>query len=238
MDLKNKTAIITGASSGIGRATAETLAQAGMNLVLNGRRADRLDELTAVLGKGVAVPGDISDPAMPSRLLQTAIDSFGGCDVVINNAAVMTVGPIAEIDVDKVCEMARINVEAAFRMAYTVLKYFMEKNAGYLLNLSSILGTKVRPTTGAYAGTKYAIEALTEALRMETAKTGVTVACVEPGLVKTELHREWEVQPAQSLDIPRPLLPEDIARVIRFMLEQPDHVRIPRVMVLPSDHSI
>ena len=99
-------------------------------------------------------------------------------------------------------------------------------------------GIKVRPTAGAYAGTKYAIEALTEALRLELAKTDIGVACIEPGLVQTELHRDWKVPPAQGLNIPRPLQPEDIARVVRFMLEQPDHVRLPRILAVPADQEL
>ena len=106
------------------------------------------------------------------------------------------------------------------------------------MNTSSVLGTKVRPTAGAYAGTKFAIEALTEALRLELAKTNIGVSCVEPGLVQTDLHREWPVPPAQSLNIPRPLQPEDIARVVRFILEQPDHVRLPRILAVPSDQEL
>jgi NADP-dependent 3-hydroxy acid dehydrogenase YdfG len=134
--------------------------------------------------------------------------------------------------------MVRVNVEAAFRMAYVVLKHFKSTGSGFLLNVSSVVGTKVRPTAGAYAGTKNAIEALTESLSMELAKTKIGVACIESGLVETELHREWKVPLKESLDVPMPLQPEDIARVTRFMLEQPDHVRIPRILILSTDQSL
>ena len=134
--------------------------------------------------------------------------------------------------------MVRVNVEAAYRMAYVALKHFKTKGCGFLLNTSSIVGTKVRPTGGAYAGTKYAIEALTEGIRMELAKTNISVACIEPGLVQTEIFRDWDESPSVKFDIPNPLQPEDIARVVRFVLEQPEHVRIPRIMTIPADQEL
>jgi NADP-dependent 3-hydroxy acid dehydrogenase YdfG len=182
--------------------------------------------------------GDISQKGMPQSLLAAALDTFGRCDIVFNNAGIMKAGSIDDIDIEDMCYMVRVNVEAAFRMAYVAVKHFKSTGSGYLLNTSSVLGTKVRPMAGAYAGTKFAIEALTEALRLELAKTDIGVSCVEPGLVQTDLHRESPVPPAQSLNIPRPLQPEDIARVVRFILEQPDHVRLPRILAVPSDQEL
>jgi NADP-dependent 3-hydroxy acid dehydrogenase YdfG len=238
MNLKGKTAIITGASSGIGAAVARNLNEAGVNLVLTGRRKDRLQKLVEELGQAVAIAADLLDPELPGGLLDKAKETYGGCDIVFNNAGLIEVGKIEEIDIDKVCEMVRVNVEAAFRMAYTALKHFKSVGSGHLVNTSSILGIKVRPTAGAYAGTKFAIEALTEALRMEVAGTDIQVSCIEPGLVSTELHRDWAVHPKEMFDIPHPLTPEDIARGVRFILEQPPHVRVPRLLMLPSEHSI
>ena len=238
MDLQDKVAIITGASSGIGRAVAHNLNEAGVNLVLAGRREARLAELKGKLAQAAILPGELTADEMPQNLLNMALDTFGRCDIVFNNAGVMTVGSIDEIDIEDICYMVRVNVEAAFRMAYVAVKHFKSIGSGFLLNTSSILGTKVRPTAGAYAGTKFAIEALTDALRIELARTRIGVACVEPGLVQTELHREWSVPPAQHLDIPKPLQPEDIARVVRFILEQPDHVRLPRILAVPADQDI
>ncbi len=238
MDLKDKVAIITGASSGIGRAVAINLNEVGVKFILTGRREDRLKELKDELKYAAILAGDISQNEMPQNLLQTALDTFGRCDIVFNNAGIITVGSIDDIDIDAMSYMVRVNVEAAFRMAYVAVKHFKSIGSGYLLNTSSVLGTKVRPTAGAYAGTKFAIEALTEALRIELSRTSIGVAAVEPGLVKTELHREWPVPPAQKLNIPQPLQPEDIARVVRFILEQPDHVRLPRVLAVPADQDL
>ena len=238
MELANKVAVITGASSGIGAAAARNLNDAGVNLVLTGRRENRLVELKEELDHVEILPGEITDPALPDNLIRTALQSFGHCDIVFNNAGMGLMGTIEDIDIDEVCNMVRVNVEAAYRMAYVALKHFKSAGSGFLLNTSSIVGTKVRPTGGAYAGTKHAIEALTEGLRMELAKTNIAVACIEPGLVQTEIFRDWDEFPAAQFDIPNPLQPEDIARVVRFILEQPDHVRIPRVLAIPADQEM
>jgi len=246
-DLAGQVAVITGASSGIGEAVAKDLRQAGLNLVISARREDRLKELAGQIGQTTVVAGDILDPDLPAKLIDTAVQTYGRCDVVFNNAGTLVISPLDEIDIDKVCHMVRINVEAAFRMAHAALMHFRKTssadnpggdNAGHLINTSSIMGTKVRPTAGWYAGTKYALEALCEALRMELAGTDIRISCIEPGLVVTELHNDWPTPPAQVLNIPNPLVPEDIARLVRFILEQPKHVRLPRIMILPGEHSI
>jgi len=238
MSLEGKVAIITGASSGIGRGVAHELDRAGMKLVLNGRRSDRLGSLAKELADAVPVAGNLTDEALPQRLVDAAAETYNRLDVVFNNAGIMDTAPIESANVDRLCANIRVNLEAAVRMAYTALKHFKAAGNGYLINTSSILGTKVRPTAGVYAGSKYGIEALTEALRMEVAGSGVRVACIEPGLVNTELQDHFEVHPRDMLGMEHPLDPEDIARIVRFMLEQPPHVSIPRIMVLPSEQAM
>jgi NADP-dependent 3-hydroxy acid dehydrogenase YdfG len=236
--LSNQAAIITGASSGIGAGVAEELSRAGMKLVLTGRRAARLEKLAAQLGGDCAcavLPGDLTDPALPMRLVNMSLERFGRCDVVFNGAGVMHGASIEDADIDEMCDMVRINVEAATRMAYTAAKHFKQVGEGTLINVSSILGTKVRPNAGVYAGTKYAIEALSEALRMELAKTKIRVSVIEPGLVATELQDHFKVHPRDALGITEPLVPGDVARCVRFILEQPPHVRIPVLMILPGE---
>ena len=134
--------------------------------------------------------------------------------------------------------MIRLNVEATFRLTYTLLKRFKKQGSGHVINISSILGTKVRPTAGGYAATKFAVEALSEALRMELSGTDIRVSCIEPGLVMTELHNRWEVHPKESMNIHEPLTTGDIVDTVRFIMNQPNHVRIPKLMILPKDHNI
>jgi NADP-dependent 3-hydroxy acid dehydrogenase YdfG len=236
--LAGQVAIITGASSGIGVGVAEELKQAGMNLVLTGRREDRLRPLGERLGGCKVVVGDIVDPQMPQRLMDVGLEQFGRCDVVFNSAGVMHAGSYDQVDVEQMCSMIRVNVEAATRMAYTALKHFHAVGRGHLINVSSILGTKVRPNAGVYAGAKHAIEAFSEALRMETAKTDIKVSVIEPGVVETELQDHFPVHPREALGITHPLTPADVARCVRFILEQPSHVRIPVMMILPGEQAM
>ena len=235
--LTGKVAVITGATSGIGLAAAQELRRLGMRLVLTGRAKPRLDALCSEL-EAVGFAADVTGKEIPARLLELSLETYDRCDVVLNNAGIIEVGSIASIDIDKVCEMVRVNVEAAFRVAYTFMRHFVSRGEGHLLNTSSVLGTKVRPTAGAYAGTKFAIEALSEALRLEVAGTGVAVTCIEPGLVLTGLHRDWPVHPSETMHMRRPLTPEDVAQAIAFVLTQPGHVRIPRLMILPGENQI
>jgi NADP-dependent 3-hydroxy acid dehydrogenase YdfG len=238
MDLSGAVCVVTGASSGIGAAIAEELSNAGAKLVLTARREERLHAVARRCRHTKCIAADILDQALPQRLIDTAITEYGRCDIVCNNAGMMEVGAIDKIDLERICHMVRVNVEAAFRMAYVAIRHFRAAGRGHLVNTSSILGTKTRPTTGAYAGTKYAIEALSESLRMELAGTNVKVSCIEPGLVLTELHSHWEVPPAVALNIPHALTPQDVARSVRFIIEQPDHVNIPRLMIMPTEHQL
>jgi NADP-dependent 3-hydroxy acid dehydrogenase YdfG len=235
--LDEKVAVITGASSGIGLAVARELRSMGMRLVLTARREELLSEVGKEL-QAATVAGDITTPSMPQNLLDTALRSFGRCDIVLNNAGIIETGPVETIDIEKMCAMVRINVEAAFRVAYTFVRHFLAQGHGHLLNTSSVLGTKVRPMAGAYCGTKHAIEALSESLRMELAGTAVAVTCIEPGLAMTDLHRDLPEHPSKKMGMHKPLRPEDVAGCVRFALTQPEHLRIPRIMVLPGEHEI
>jgi len=240
MSLQDQVAIITGASSGIGRATARAFVDAGAKVVVTGRRLERLEALVDELGAdhAKAVAGDICDAAMPKQLIDAALSTFRRLDIAFNNAGIMNIGDVESSDIDDISRMLQVNVDAAVRFGLVVLKHFKAQGSGFLVNTSSILGTKVRPTTGVYAGTKYAIEAWTEALRMELAGSGVRVCALEPGLVRTELQDHWETHPMQTLGIDKPVEPEDIARAVRFVVEQPPHVVIPRIMVLPAQQAM
>jgi NADP-dependent 3-hydroxy acid dehydrogenase YdfG len=235
MELAGRVAIVTGASSGIGTAVAKELDLAGMKLVLTARREQRLQRICSELREAVWVAGDIADEGLPQHLLDTALAQFDQCDVLVNNAGLITTGTIEEIDLNRVTDMVRVNVEAAIRMAYLALRQFKAQGEGHLVNISSILGVKTRPTAGAYSGTKYAMESFSHALRLELAGTGIGVSSIGPGLVMTELHNHMPVHPSESFNIQKPLQPEDIARNVRYVLEQPEHVRIASMMILPED---
>ncbi|MBD2516017.1 SDR family oxidoreductase [Nostoc sp. FACHB-973] len=237
MDLKNKVAIITGASSGIGEATAYELDAAGMSLVLTARNKDKLHQLASKLTNATFVASEVTDSDLPKSLLETALNSFGRVDALVNNAGVMVVGTVETIDIEEICQMVRINVEAAFRLAYFFAKHFKQQSNGFIINLSSISGTTNYPTMAAYCGTKHAIESFTDCLRLELAGSGVGVSCIEPGKVATNLYQSWSDDQKQMVAIAQPLVAEDIARAIRFILEQPSNVNIGRLLITPAHQS-
>ncbi len=238
MELANRTALITGATAGIGLATAEVLHGAGMRLVLAGRRPERLAELQQRWPGTLGLAGDIAQREMPQRLIDLALKETGRCDVVINNAGLNAAAPWDQVDIDAVCEMVRVNVEAAYRMIYTALRHFQRVGEGHLISTSSVLGTKVRKGAEAYCGTKFAIEALSEGLRQALARTKIRVSCVQPGLTKTELARNAPVQPEQAQSVAHPLQASDVARCILFMLQQPEYVTIPQLLLLSTEQEV
>jgi NADP-dependent 3-hydroxy acid dehydrogenase YdfG len=236
MDKIHKIALVTGASSGIGYAIAKALREDDMQVVATARRKERLIELE---NEHIAVlAGDLTSTDFQDSLEKYVFNEVGKCDYLFNCAGTIAVGNIEEIDIEKMTSMLRLNVEATFRLTYKFLKRFKEQGFGHIINISSVLGTKVRATAGAYAASKYAIEALSEALRLELSGTNINISCIEPGLVMTELHNDWPIHPKDSMSIKNPLSVENIVETVRFIINQPDHVRIPRLMILPKDHTI
>lgn len=238
MDLNNKVALVTGASSGIGKAIAQELDAAGMKLVLTARSEDKLNELAANCKQAEVLAASITDADVPQKLLDFSLDAFGHLDVLINNAGMMVVGAIEEVDIDKICLMARLNVESVYRMAYTVLRHFKQTDSGFLINTSSVAGLKTAPKQAAYDGTKHAVEAFTDSLRMELAATNIKVAAIAPGTVDTGLYDNWNQDDTDYIKSGGVLKPEDIARCVRFILEQPQGVMIPRLLAVPTNQPV
>ncbi len=232
----DKICLITGASSGIGFAIAKALHADNLKIIATARRLDKLRELG--LDSNDLFAGDLNLPDFQDSIVDYVFDNYGKCDFLFNCAGTLEVGTIEDIDIDKLTSMVRLNVETTFRLTYKILKQFKKQGFGHVINISSVLGTKVRPTAGGYAATKFAMEALSEALRMELTGTNIKISCIEPGLVMTELHNDWKVHPKESMNIHDPLTVDDIVDTVRFIINQPDHVRIPRLMILPKDHNI
>lgn len=231
-----KICLITGASSGIGLAMAKALAADQHRLILTARREDRLKTLQS---ENVdIIPGDLTSAEFVDSLDEYVYQKYGHCDYLINAAGIITKGTVQETDIDKMTSMLRLNIESTFRLTYRFLKRFVKQGSGHVVNISSVAGTRVRPTIGAYAATKFAMEALSEALRLELSDTDIKISCIAPGLVLTELHDDWEVHPVDLLNIREPLSPEDIVETARFIMNQPDHVRIPRVLILPRGQKL
>jgi len=222
----SRVAVITGATGGVGSAIAQRLSLAGYSLVLNSPSNEKLHSLAAELhGPSVLIAGNLRVESMPQSLLSAALKNFGRCDVCFNNGGLLEAGTIETIDVERICNMVRVNVEGAFRVAYTFLQQFVGQGYGHLINTSGVMVKKVKPTIGAYAATKYAIEALSEALRMELGRTNVRISCIEPGMVRVGMHDRWESPSMHQLGIDDPYDPQEIARMVLHILEGDSLVR-------------
>ncbi len=236
MTKQQEICLITGASSGMGFAIAKALHYDNYKVIATARRHERLLELG--LNSEDIFAGNLNQPEFQDLIEKSIFDRYGKCDYLFNCAGTIEVGSVEDIDIDKMCSMIRLNVESTFRLTYNILKRLKKQGSGHIINISSVLGTKVRQNAGAYAATKFAIEALSEALRLELTGTNIKISCIEPGLVMTELHKDWQVHPKESMNIQEPLTVENIVETVKFIMKQPDHVRIPKLMILPRDHNI
>lgn len=233
--MDEKVAVVTGASSGIGKAICNRLMTNSYCVIANGRTINNVFQNQDNL---ILNSCDLLDEKTADTLLEETLRNYGRCDVLFANAGIIESNTIDLIDIDKMCLMLRLKVEMSFRLIYTFLKYFRKIGRGHVIITSSVMGTKTRENSGAYAACNHALEALAESLRMELSDTDIKITCIEPGLVETNLHRDWVIKPKELLNISHALSPEDIADAVIDILNKPDHIRIPRYMILPKGHKI
>jgi serine 3-dehydrogenase (NADP+) len=235
MDLKDKVAVVTGSSAGIGSATALELSQAGARVVITGRRKELLDSVAAGLPSPSAVlAADIADPQTPERLLALAKEAFGRCDILVNNAATMAAGPIDSVDLDQISQMIRVNLDALIRSSYVFGRHFKAQGSGVIINVSSIGAYLISRRAAAYGAVKHAVEAFSQSLRIELAGSGVKVCTIAPGTTETEVYERLRANVKSGESSAVMLKPKDIAVGIRFMLEQPDRANVVRMAIFPS----
>lgn len=233
--MDKQVAVVTGASSGIGKAICNSLINNNYNVIANGRSVKKVfKEHQNIL----LCSSDLLEPSTAEELLNLTLNKYGKCDVICVNAGIIESNSIENIDIDKMCMMMRLKVEMSFRLIYTFLKYFKKTGKGHIVITSSVMGTKTRENSGAYSACNYALEALAESLRMELSDTDIKITCIEPGLVETNLHNEWEIKPKELLNISNALTPEDIANAVVDILNMPEHIRIPKYMILPKGQKI
>jgi len=233
--MEQKVAVVTGGSSGIGQALTKTLLEKSYNVLANGRSVKSAFRETDNLRLN---SNDMLLPGTSQQLLDEVLSHWSRCDVLFVNAGIIESNSIEDINIDKMCEMVRLKVEMSYRIIYTFLKYFKEIGKGHVIITSSVMGTKTRENSGAYAGCNHALEALAESLRMELSDTDIKITCIEPGLVDTNLHRDWDIKPKELLNIKNALAPQDVADAILEILEKPSNIRIPKYMILPKGHRI
>lgn len=241
-NITQKVIIITGASSGLGEATARLLARSGARLVLGARRLDRLEtlveQITAEGGQAIAVKTDVTRREDLQALAAAGVEKFGRIDVLINNAGTMPLAPIAKLKIDEWDHMIDVNIKGVLYGVAAVLPHFEAQDSGHIINISSVAGIKVfSPIGSVYSATKFAVRAIAEGLRSEIGHN-VRSTIISPGAVASELkHHTSDTETSaavhdfyQANEIPA----QAVARAIAYAIEQPEDVDINEIVLRPT----
>jgi NADP-dependent 3-hydroxy acid dehydrogenase YdfG len=240
--ITGKVVAITGASSGIGEATARLLAERGARVVIGARRTERLDEIAREIrdggGAATARRTDVARSGDLERLVGAAVEEFGRLDVLVSNAGIGKIGPMSDLDVDGWSAMIDVNLRGVLHGIAAALPVFRRQGRGHFVTTVSTAGLKVVPTMAVYAGTKNAVRTVMEALRQESTDGVVRTTSISPGFVDTQLDssiddpalREQTRQNMTEFG----LAPTAVARAIAFAIEQPDDVEIGDITIRPT----
>lgn len=241
--LDGKVAVITGASSGIGEATAEALAAEGAAVIVAARREERLAGLVERIegggGRVLAAVCDVTDESQAHGLIQKAVDEFGRIDILVNNAGVMLLSNVGKGLSDEWRRMFDVNVMGLLYTTDAAIEAMKRRGGGHLVNISSVAGRKVtRDSSGVYAGSKHAVVAISEGLRQELLEDNIRVTVIEPGAVETELATHITDEDAREslggllhLEI---LQAEDIANAVTYAVTQPERVSVNEILIRPT----
>jgi NADP-dependent 3-hydroxy acid dehydrogenase YdfG len=240
-NIAGKVVVITGASSGLGEATARLLSAQGASIVLGARRIDRIqslaDELTGSGGKALAIPTDVTHYDQVKRLVDTAVQTFGRIDVIINNAGLMPHSPLERLKIDDWNRTIDVNIKGVLYGIAAALPYMKQQKGGHIINVSSVAGHKVRPTSAVYAATKAAVLTLSEGLRQEVKPYNIRTTVISPGAVATELPESVtepdiaeNVRKSYEIAIPA----DSFARAVAFAISQPEEVDVNEILFRPT----
>ncbi|MGW2823063.1 SDR family NAD(P)-dependent oxidoreductase [Streptomyces sp. NPDC001443] len=251
--LTGTVALVTGASSGIGTATARQLAEQGASVALVARRKDRLDDLaaqiTAAGGTALAVEADITDAAKAGAAVQQTVEHFGRLDILVNNAGLMLLGPVVGADPTEWERMIAVNVQGLLHTTHAALPHLLKaaedapRQVADIVNISSIAGREAWNGYGVYNLTKFGVNGFTESLRKEITQRHVRVGVLEPGGVATELASHNDHKPdireatATFYEQTEVLQPEDIADGVAYMVTRPRHASIGELWIMPTDQA-
>jgi NADP-dependent 3-hydroxy acid dehydrogenase YdfG len=243
-DLSGKVAAVTGASSGIGEATATMLAEAGAAVSLAARRGDRISELASRIegagGRALAVEADVGDEQQANDFIRRTKEELGRIDILVNNAGVMLLGPVIGAPTEEWRRMVDVNLLGLLYCTHAVLPIMGEQGSGHIVNISSVAGRFANLGSAVYNLTKFGVNAFSEALRQEVTPANVKVTVIEPGFVATELQghntHPMVLQGMENMlkEIGTPLEAADIARSILYAVGEPDHVVVNEVLVRPA----
>lgn len=242
MSKSNRIALISGATSGIGKATAELLAQEGYHLILTGRRQERLNELEKNLGRFTKIKTlsfDVRDRSGLNKAIESLDSGWSSIDVLINNAGnAHGLDPIQSGSVDDWDAMIDINVKGLLYLSKAIIPGMIDRKAGYIINIGSIAGKEVYPNGNVYCASKHAVDAINNGMRMDLNQYGIKVSSINPGLVETEFSEvrfKGDTERAENVYKGfSPLKAIDIAEIISFALSRPAHVNISDLIVLPT----
>jgi len=240
--IDNKVVVITGASSGLGEATARHLAAQGAIVVLGARRADRIEalaeELTAAGHTARAVPTDVTDRDKVRRLVDTAVEEFGRVDVMLNNAGLMPLAPLERLKLDEWDQMIDVNIKGVLYGVAAALPHMKEQRSGHIINVSSVYGHVVDPGATVYCATKFAVRALSEGLRREVKPYNIRTTVISPGAVSTELLEhigEKDIQAETKEFVSKIAVGADtFARMVAFAVNEPDDVDVNEILFRPT----
>jgi NADP-dependent 3-hydroxy acid dehydrogenase YdfG len=242
VDLSGRVVAVTGASSGIGEATALACARAGAAVSLAARRTERIEELAQRIeeggGRALATTADVGDEDQARAFVQRTASELGRLDVLVNNAGVMLLGPAAGAPTEEWRRMVHVNVFGVLYCTHAALPLMKDQGSGHIVTVSSVAGRFARPGSAVYNLTKFGVGAFSEALRQEVALEGIRVTLIEPGFVATELqgHNRPEIQEAirNIVNNEDPLRPEDIADAILYAIGSPAKVAVNEVLIRPT----
>ncbi len=239
MQLEGKVAIVTGASAGIGSATARALAEGGAKLLLVARREDRLQDLQREIGGDTQILSiDLAEQAAAQTMLDYAEETFGTVDILVNNAGILRTSHHDDFDLDELDRMIAINYSAAVRSSIIAARLMKARRTGQIVNISSIGAGIAAAGTGVYGGLKAALERFTEVLRVELAGSGVRVGIVAPGTTSTEIFSEMKAKGEPGWDEYIPAMqPEEIARAVCFMCEQTGNANAARLHIYATSET-
>ena len=241
-NIEGKVVVITGASSGLGEATARHLSAQGATVVLGARRGDRIESLAAALsasgGKALAIATDVTHCDQVKRLVDAAAQTYGRIDVMINNAGLMPQAPIERLKIDEWERMIDVNIKGVLYGIAAALPHMKRQKAGHFINVSSVAGHKVGQGFAVYAATKYAVRALSEGLRQEVKPYNIRTTVISPGAVATELpNTATDPDTADRVrkfyaDVAIPA--DSFARAVAFAVSQPEEVDINEILFRPT----
>ncbi len=240
--ISGKVVVITGASSGLGEATARHLSALGATVVLGARRADRIDALAAEIvkagGNAIAVATDVTDAAQVQRLVDAAVERFGRIDVMLNNAGLMPHSPLERRKIADWDRTIDVNIKGVLYGIAAALPPMQRQNSGHFINVSSVAGHKVRPAGAVYSATKTAVRVISEGLRQEVKRWNIRTTIISPGSLATELPQSiTEPDIAKNVGdfYEEYALPADsFARVVAFAMSQPEDVDINEILFRPT----